>query len=539
VIWILLALLAGQQADLPPASPTESLASFRDGALTSAEVDAWLRHRPPTKRRSRERRIEERVLLEVLNRRFREAGLEPTADYRAWLRLLEERLAAAALQKTVFASTAVPAAEIEAAFAARPQAFDSERRYQLQNLFLAFPPGSGPEDRDRLRREMEELRRRLLAGADFAALARELSASATRNRGGHLGTAALSGLRPEVARAVAGLEKGGLSAIVETADGLTLLRCVDVLPAVTLSPEEKRRRHAEELRKKKAERDWRDATARLLADARPDYRLPLKASPDSEAAVFAWQGQRETILRRDLDFHLRDQRSAPAESLPAAALRSRLEELVLQRARALEAERLGATREPDYLERLRWEKLEMQAELVLMPEIAARMTPPAPEEAQALFERRRDDLVAPEALTFRVLEVPILAERPASFYRQLQTAGAALGRGEIDFDELGRRLGEAARLVEHAGALPNYVFQQGANVEAALRQLQPGGASGPHQEGRTLVFVHLVSRREPRPLSFAEARPQLEASLQAAKREKIRSGLRAEILRQQEVRIDP
>lgn len=539
MIWIFLALLAGQQADLPSASASEPPVSFRDGALSSAEVDAWLRFRPPTKRHSRDRRIEERVLIEVLNRRFAAAGLESTPDYLAWLRLLEDRLAAGALQKKIVASATVPAADIEAAFKARPAAFDRERRYQLQNLFLAFPPASGPQERARIRAEMEELRGRLLGGADFAAIARERSESATRNRGGHLGTAALSGLRPEIAHAVADLQPGQLSAILETADGLTLLRCVDVLPAVTLSPEESRRRHADELKKKQADRDWREATARLLAGAKPEYPRSLPTAPEGQAAILTGHGRPEAITRRELDFYLREQGSGPVDSLPAAALRTRLEELVLQRARALEAGRLGATRDPDYLEQLRWEKLSMQAELVLMPEIAARMTPATAEEMQALFERRRQSLIAPETLTFRLLELPILAERPASFYRELQAAGAALGRGELSFDQLRRRLGDAARLEVHADASPSYVFQLGANIEAALKNLQPGGASGPHQEGRVLSFVHLVSRREPRQLTFEETRPQLEAALQTGKREKIRSALRAEILRQQEVRIEP
>ena len=539
MIWIFLALLAGQQADLPSASASAPPVSFRDGALSSAEVDAWLRFRPPTKRHPRDRRIEERVLIEVLNRRFAEADLESTPDYRAWLRLLEDRLAAAALQKKVAASATVPAPEIEAAVKARPTAFDRERRYQLQNLYLAFPPASGPEERARVRSEMEELRGRLLAGADFAATARERSESATRNRGGHLGTAALSGLRPEIASAVAELQPGQLSAILETADGLTLLRCVDVLPAVTLSPEESRRRHADELLKKQAEQDWQETTARLLAGAKPEYPQPLPPAPAGEAAIFHREGKREAITRRELDFYLREQGSGPVDGLPAAALRTRLEELVLQRARAHEAERLGATSDPDYLEQLRWEKLAMQAELVLMPEIAARMTPATSEETQALFERRREALIAPEALTFRLLELPIVAERPASFYRELQAEGAALGRGELTFDQLRQRLGGAARLEEHADASPSYVFQLGANIEAALRNLEPGGASGPHQEGRVLAFVHLVARREPRQLTLEETRPQLEAALQTGKREKIRSALRAEILRQQEVRIKP
>lgn len=517
---------------------------FRQGTLSAAQVEAWLRFRPPSGRldpeEARRRRIEERVLLEVLDRRFSQLGLESDLEARSWQRLLERRLAAAALRRAVNEETVAPAEEIEAAFRADPHRFDGERRFKLQNLFKRFPPAAGEEERERLRHEMAALREQLVAGAEFASLVRQESESATRERGGSMGSVALADLQPEVARVVATLGAGELSPVIETADGLTLLRCTGIVPEARLTPEEVRQRLAREIRRERVERAWDELTTRLLAELAPMYPLaPLGAAPESVVATARRGDGVETLDRRDLELFLREQRSAPPAALAPEELRRHAEELVLQLARSREAERRGLTTTPVYRERLAFETLTMRAELALAPEVRKRLVTSTEAEITALYERRKEQLAEPAQSRLRVLEIPIRSDLPAALYQHARETGARLEAGEITLEQAQTALAPHARLQDLGWLSQPAVWQLGRNVEIALQKLHPGGHTGMVQEGRKLMALQLVDHRDERPLTLAEARPSLVAALTAAQRERIRTELRAAIIAEQEIRFGP
>ena len=79
-------------------------------------------------------------------------------------------------------------------------------------------------------------------GADFAALARELSVGATAPQGGDLGWLPITTLLPEVNEAVRGLAPGRVSAPVRTASGIQLLLIMERRTSVadrTITPEQR------------------------------------------------------------------------------------------------------------------------------------------------------------------------------------------------------------------------------------------------------------------------------------------------------------
>ena len=480
------------------------------------------------------------MLLEVLGRRFVELGLEADPDVQGWHRLLARRLAAAALWRAVSDETEVPAAAVDAAFRGDPHRFDHEQRWQLQNLFKRFPDGASENDRERLRREMATLRERLVTGEDFAAVARQESDSTTRDRGGWLGSAPLSALHPAVAHVVAELEPGQLSPVVETSDGLTLLRCASVIPAVELGPEETRRRLADAVRQERVERAWDELTSRLLAALAPAYQLtPYPGSPEAFVVTVRDGATRVTLDRRDLELYLRDVRAAAPATLAPEELRARAEELVLQLGRAREAERRGLTATDAHRDRLAIETLELRAELALEPEIRARLEAPSATEVAALYERRRADLVEPAQLHLRTLEVPISPDLPASLYRRVRELGVQLAGGQLKLEQARDALAPHARLEDLGWLTERQAWRLGRTVETALAQLQPGGCSTPVQEGRNLLVLHLVERREEVQLDLDAARSQLVQALTAARRERIRAELRAALLADQDVEWQP
>jgi hypothetical protein len=74
------------------------------------------------------------------------------------------------------------------------------------------------------RAQAEDLRRRVSAGEDFAAVARAESVDASAAAGGLLGTVDLTTMRPELREAVAGTAPGQLSAVIQIPTGFAFLK---------------------------------------------------------------------------------------------------------------------------------------------------------------------------------------------------------------------------------------------------------------------------------------------------------------------------
>lgn len=545
-MFCLSAVLAGMALSSDASSPRQAIVaevvSFRQGTLSGDQVAAWLRHHPPNARlepaAGRRQRIEERVVMEVLNRRFVELGLEAEPEARGWQRQLERRLAAAELRRAVTQEVAVPEAEVEAAYLAAPHRFDHEPRWQLLNLFKRYPAGATDADRERLHREMARLHDQLEGGANFAELARKESDSATRERSGSLASAPLADLHPAVAKVVSAMKPGDLSPVIETEAGLTLLRCTGIVPAVRLTPEEVRTRLRNQLRGERIEREWDELSGRLVAGLAPVYHLsPLGDAAESAIATVRRGAGVESIERRDLELYLRDLRSPPPAALATDELRRHTEELLLQLARAWEAEQRGLTATDAHRERLALESLAMRAELALAPEVRSRLKEPTEQEIATLFEKRREQLVEPSSVELRTLEIPLRKGLGAAYYQRVQDLGSRLTSGSLTLEQARDELAPHARLRDRGWLSAPEAWKLGRNVEVALARLAPGQVSPVVQEGRLLLILHLVARREERPLTLEEARPQLAAALFAAQRERIRAALWAELVAEQEIRI--
>lgn len=97
---------------------------------------------------------------------------------------------------------------------------ENKPQYRLQEIFLAVDSSQQDEE---VRRTAERLAEQIRDGANFQALARQFSQSATAAVGGDMGWVDLDSLDPALAKAVAQLKSGELSDPVRTVSGYTLL----------------------------------------------------------------------------------------------------------------------------------------------------------------------------------------------------------------------------------------------------------------------------------------------------------------------------
>ncbi len=145
-------------------------------------------------------------------------------------------------------------ADLQAAYEANKSAFLLPRQYRLAQIFIAAAKGDKAAE-DKAKARLDDAGKRLKAkGADFAALAQELSDDKDSGaKGGEIGWLAEPQIAPDIRQAVSGLAKDGLSEPVRLDDGWHLLKLLDTKPAGTAALAEVRDRLAAQLRQKRGQ----------------------------------------------------------------------------------------------------------------------------------------------------------------------------------------------------------------------------------------------------------------------------------------------
>lgn len=159
-------------------------------------------------------------------------------------RLREQLIVQHAIDLKVRAAINVSPQEIAAEVAKRPEVARSTTRMRVSGLLIRRDRDRSPEEAQRL---AHDLRKQLLNGAEFGALARAHSEDAHAEEGGDMGWVSQGELLPEIDTALAALQPGELSPVVETKLGFHVLRLVDRREASSLSLREANRAIYEQL----------------------------------------------------------------------------------------------------------------------------------------------------------------------------------------------------------------------------------------------------------------------------------------------------
>ncbi len=98
-------------------------------------------------------------------------------------------------------------------------------RLHARHILLGYPPQATQEQRDSVRAEAEALRKRAVAGEDFASLARRYSQDqGNAQKGGDLGEFSRGDLLPALENAAFALQPGEISPVVESPFGLHIIK---------------------------------------------------------------------------------------------------------------------------------------------------------------------------------------------------------------------------------------------------------------------------------------------------------------------------
>ncbi len=102
--------------------------------------------------------------------------------------------------------------------------FAGETKVHLAGIFLVRKEPQREEEIQELTRKGEELLRKLKAGEDFAALARQFSDGPGADEGGDLGTFSTKQLEPDLRKTVQSLPVGGFSGLIVRPNGIQIIK---------------------------------------------------------------------------------------------------------------------------------------------------------------------------------------------------------------------------------------------------------------------------------------------------------------------------
>lgn len=202
------------------------------------------------------------------------------AGYAEHLRRL---LSARKLLDRLEAAVVVDDAQVAAFYRRHAERFVQPEQRRLSHIALRL---DGEAQRPQARARLEALREALRGGADFSALARQHSDAPQAAQGGDLGFIQRGELAEPLAAAAFALSAGQLSAVVDTVDGVHLLRLEALREAQQLPESALHERIAAQLRNEQAEQARAALVRRLQASARIEVLVqlpPADAAPADES----------------------------------------------------------------------------------------------------------------------------------------------------------------------------------------------------------------------------------------------------------------
>jgi parvulin-like peptidyl-prolyl isomerase len=105
-----------------------------------------------------------------------------------------------------------------------PALFSSSRAIRGSQIVFLFNGDTTAKQKAALRQKARDVHRELQAGAQFDEMARQHSMGPAARSGGDIGWATVRDMRPDIRKALDGIDKGGISEVIETDFGFVILK---------------------------------------------------------------------------------------------------------------------------------------------------------------------------------------------------------------------------------------------------------------------------------------------------------------------------
>lgn len=426
--------------------------------------------------------------------------------------------------------------EIEAELeSARARMAAEGPRLEIRHIFLRASDDVTAEERARKLALAERLHDELQRGADFAALARQHSESATAPNGGLIPGVRLGMTDPAFERVVVAMKEGEISDVIETASGYHIVRLEKRSGLEPVDQQALRSQLPQQLSRRKAAQ----AKAELLAGLKKT--VPNEARWNEDGVIDPRSGDGAVLVVKDFVYTAEDLRTARARAGAALErgdqIRAFLDQLLERELLAAEAvRRFEPSREELEAQRGRARETAL-VELALDDEQADLAASISRAELERFAAEQPAQLQVPATYRPQVIFLPD-GRNVWETFREAERMVAEL-RGGADFAALARErsAGPNADLGGELGLrTADQLMAYDLELLRTVVELEAGGISDPvripenrlSSQPETLpsgfLIVKLLERQEPRTLDLAADEREL--------RQRYWAGHRTEILRQ-------
>jgi len=167
----------------------------------------------------------------------------------------------------------IPEADIKSEFDSRTRGEKKQEMVTIRHFLFLWSANAKQEERQRVLARAEAAKKRVLAGEDFAEVAKEVSQGPTAAQGGSLGELNLKELWPELRKVLEPMKPGDISPPVETTNGVHVVLLEGRRFKAPTSYSELRDRIYQELYQQRVEEQMKIWVEELRAASAIDVRL--------------------------------------------------------------------------------------------------------------------------------------------------------------------------------------------------------------------------------------------------------------------------
>lgn len=172
------------------------------------------------------------------------------------------------LGKEVAEKVTVTDEEIKKFYDDNKDKFKNEETVRASHILIGVDEKASAEDKKKAKEKAELIRKRLVAGEDFAAVAKKESTCPSAPQGGDLGSFSRGQMVPEFDKVAFALKPGEISDVVETKFGYHIIKVQEKKPAGTVSFDEAKKNIADYLKGQKIQKGVNEYLEKLRKDAK-------------------------------------------------------------------------------------------------------------------------------------------------------------------------------------------------------------------------------------------------------------------------------
>ncbi len=172
------------------------------------------------------------------------------------------------LEKEVADKVKVGDEEAKKFYADNKDKFKTEETVRASHILVGVDAKASAEDKKKAKEKAEAIRKRLLAGEDFAAVAKKESTCPSAAQGGDLGFFTKEQMVPEFANVAFALKPGVISDVVETKYGYHIIKVQEKKPAGTVSFDEAKAKIQDYLKSQKIQKGVNEYLEKLRKGAK-------------------------------------------------------------------------------------------------------------------------------------------------------------------------------------------------------------------------------------------------------------------------------